>query len=177
MSIAHREGALKHALDFRAWPIRENTARLNAYVLAVVFVDLASIAIAAVTTTFTYHQLMLFGFACLCSAWMVEATKKAGENAGWIKDIYGIWELPIAVLLPPLYALLVPIPHIALSQLRVKHIPHSVAEEIEGQHGKCQGSSRSKQQPGIVGRILPPGIAHHRAPARGGWRRTDAKEA
>ena len=80
MSIAHREGALMHALDFRAWPIRENTARLNAYVLAVVLVDLASIAIAAVTTTFTYHQLMLFGFACLCSAWMVEATKKAGEN-------------------------------------------------------------------------------------------------
>jgi diguanylate cyclase (GGDEF)-like protein len=123
MSIAHREGALKHALDFRAWPIRENTARLNAYVLAVVLVDLASIAIAALTTTFTYHQLMLFGFACLCSAWMVEATKKAGENAGWIYDIHGIWDLPIAVLLPPLYALLVPIPYVALSQLRVKHIP------------------------------------------------------
>ena len=123
MSIAHREGALKHALDFRAWPIRENTARLNAYVLAVVLVALASIAIAAVTTTFTYHQLMLFGFACLCSAWMVEATKKAGENAGWIYDIHGIWQLPIAVLLPPLYALLVPIPYVALSQLRVKHIP------------------------------------------------------
>jgi diguanylate cyclase (GGDEF)-like protein len=123
MSIAHREGALKHALDFRSWPIRENTARLNAYVLAVILVDLTSIAIAGLTTTFTYQQLMLFGFACLCSAWMVEATKKAGENAGWVYDIHGIWDLPIAVLLPPLYALLVPIPYVALSQLRVKHIP------------------------------------------------------
>jgi diguanylate cyclase (GGDEF)-like protein len=54
---------------------------------------------------------------------MVEATRRAGENAGWITDIYGIWELPIAVLLSPLYALLIPIPHTALTQLRIKHIP------------------------------------------------------
>jgi hypothetical protein len=124
MSLAHRAGgALRHALDVRAWPIRANSARLNGYILAVVLLDVAAIGTAAVTTSFSLSQLVLFGFACLCSVTMVEATRRAGENAGWTADIYGIWELPIAVLLPPLYALLVPIPHTVLIQLRVKHIP------------------------------------------------------
>jgi diguanylate cyclase (GGDEF)-like protein len=123
MSFAHRAGTLSHALDVRSWPIRDNSARLIGYVLAVIFAYLAAIAVAGVTTVFSLHQIVLFGFACLCSVAMVEATKRAGENAGVIMDIYGIWELPIAVLLPPLYALLIPIPHIVLLQLRVKHIP------------------------------------------------------
>jgi diguanylate cyclase (GGDEF)-like protein len=124
MSLAHRAGStLRHALDVRAWPVRENSARLNGYILAVVLLDVAAIGTAAATTSFSLRQLVLFGFACLCSVTMVEATRRSGENAGWITDIYGIWELPIAVLLSPLYALLIPIPHTVLTQLRIKHIP------------------------------------------------------
>src|ERR1700753_3893598 len=87
MSFAHRAATLRHALDFRSWPIRENSGRLVGYILAVIFADLAAIAVAGVTTASSVHESVLCSFACLCSAAMVEATKRAGENAGWIKDI------------------------------------------------------------------------------------------
>ena len=39
------------------------------------------------------------------------------------KDVQGVWELPIAILLPPLYALIAPIPRLALMQWRVRRAP------------------------------------------------------
>ena len=39
------------------------------------------------------------------------------------KDVAGVWELPAAILLPPLYALIVPIIRIALLQLRTRRAP------------------------------------------------------
>jgi diguanylate cyclase (GGDEF)-like protein len=48
--------------------------------------------------------------------------KKAGERGGLlIKDVQGVWELPVAILLPPFYALVVPIVQTALTQWRVRH--------------------------------------------------------
>src|SRR5262249_47151772 len=102
MSLAHRAGStLRHARAVRAWPIRGNSARLNGYIVAVALLDVAAIGTAAATTSFSLRQLVLFGFACLCSVTMVEATRRAGENPGWISDIYGLLELPNARLLPP----------------------------------------------------------------------------
>ena len=40
-----------------------------------------------------------------------------------IKDVHGVWELPAAILLPPLYALIVPIIRIALLQRRIRRAP------------------------------------------------------
>ena len=40
-----------------------------------------------------------------------------------IKDVQGVWELPVAILLPPLYALIAPITRIALMQWRVRRAP------------------------------------------------------
>jgi diguanylate cyclase (GGDEF)-like protein len=40
-----------------------------------------------------------------------------------IKDVQGVWELPVAILLPPLYALIAPIVRIALMQSRVRRAP------------------------------------------------------
>jgi hypothetical protein len=50
----------------------------------------------------------------------VELTHRAGEPAGLVKDVSAIWELPLALLLSPLCALLVPIPRMALVQWRVR---------------------------------------------------------
>ena len=37
MSIAQCAGTLRHALDFRSWPIRENSRRLIGYILENLF--------------------------------------------------------------------------------------------------------------------------------------------
>jgi hypothetical protein len=50
---------------------------------------------------------------------------RPGEPAGLVRDVNAVWELPLALLLPPFYALLVPIPRMALVQWRVrKTLPH-----------------------------------------------------
>jgi hypothetical protein len=36
------------------------------------------------------------------------------------RDVYAIWDLPAAVLLPRLYALIVPIPRMILTQWRIR---------------------------------------------------------
>src|SRR5207237_1000943 len=49
----------------------------------------------------------------------------AGETAGLTKDVFGVWELPIALLLPPVFALIAPISRVALVQWRIRRtLPH-----------------------------------------------------
>ena len=87
--------------------------------------DCAAIAVAARWTTLHPSALLLFGLLVACGAVTVEMTRRSGETALFIKDVCGIWELPIAILLPPLFALLAPIPRIALTQWRIRKIePH-----------------------------------------------------
>jgi diguanylate cyclase (GGDEF)-like protein len=50
----------------------------------------------------------------------VELTRRTGEPAGLIKDLHAVWYLPAALLLPPLYGLIAPVPILVLSQLRIR---------------------------------------------------------
>jgi diguanylate cyclase (GGDEF)-like protein len=106
-----------------AWPLWSLPRWLTVFVLAVIAVDLAAIGLAASFTTVTRHDLLLFGLLLGCTALAVEMSRKAGEQGGMIKDVQGVWELPVAILLPPLYALIAPILRIALTQWRVRRAP------------------------------------------------------
>ena len=105
------------------WAIWRLPRWLIAFLLAVVAADLAAIAVAAAFTTITADNLALFGLLLGCTAVAVELSRKTGEHGGMMKDVHGVWELPVAILLPPLYALIVPIARVALTQLRVRHAP------------------------------------------------------
>ena len=105
------------------WPLWSLPRWLLAFVLAIMAVDLAAIGVAASFTAITRHDLALFGLLLGCTAASVELTRKAGEQGGMIKDVQGVWELPAAVLLPPLYALIVPVVRIALVQARIRRAP------------------------------------------------------
>ena len=51
----------------------------------------------------------------------MELTRRAGEKTGVSRDMHAVWELPVAILLPLVYAPLSPIVRIALTQWRVRH--------------------------------------------------------
>ena len=105
------------------WDLWSLPRWLTVFVLTIVAVDAAAIGVAASFTTITAHDLLLFGLLLGCTALAVELSRKAGEQGGMIKDVQGVWELPVAILLPPLYALIAPIVRIALMQSRVRRAP------------------------------------------------------
>ena len=65
---------------------------------------------------------MLFGLLVGCIAVTVELTRQVGENTGLIKDVFGAWALPAAILLPPVYVLVMTVIHYSLLQWRVRQI-------------------------------------------------------
>jgi diguanylate cyclase (GGDEF)-like protein len=104
-------------------PLLTQPARLVAYLTAVVVYDLALIGWELATTPVRSDDLLLFGSLVACGAACVEATRRLGMSAGVSRDLLAAWWLPIAVLLPPLYALIAPIPLSLLLQLRVRRAP------------------------------------------------------
>jgi diguanylate cyclase (GGDEF)-like protein len=105
------------------WPLWSLPRRLLIFILTVIAVDLAAIGIAVSFTAVTRHDLALFGLLVGCTAASVELTRKAGEQGGVIKDIQGVWQLPVAILLPPVYALLIPIVPRVMAQWRIRRAP------------------------------------------------------
>jgi diguanylate cyclase (GGDEF)-like protein len=118
-------------LAVRDWQLWTLPRWLVCFVLAVMAAYVAAVAVAASGTTLEPRDLMLFGLLLACSAASVELTRRAGENAGLIKDVYGVWELPIALLLPPVFALIAPIFRFALVQWRIRRsLPHRRAFSV-----------------------------------------------
>jgi diguanylate cyclase (GGDEF)-like protein len=54
--------------------------------------------------------------AMLC----IELTHRQGQPAGFSRDLLSAWKIPAALLLPPVYALLTPVPLVALQHVRVR---------------------------------------------------------
>jgi diguanylate cyclase (GGDEF)-like protein len=109
----------------RTWPVWKLPAWLLAYVLSVIAVDAFAIIAALTLTSFTGRDAEIFLVLIACNAATVEMTRRSGEPAGLIQDVSAIWELPVALLLPPLYGLLAPIVWVAHTQWRVRRtLPH-----------------------------------------------------
>src|SRR5579862_682298 len=114
------------ARRLRGWQLIQLPRWLVAFVAVVVCADAAVIGLtAAQVATVRPHDLLVFGLLIACSAVTVERTRRMGESALMTKEVFGVWELPIAILLPPVFALLAPLPRLALFQWRVRKVaPH-----------------------------------------------------
>jgi diguanylate cyclase (GGDEF)-like protein len=97
--------------------------RVAVFIVVVTAADLAGIGLAASSLTVRSRDVVLFCLLLACNAATVELTRRAGEPAGVSKDIYAVWELPVAILLPPLYAFLLPMIRTALVQWRIRRAP------------------------------------------------------
>jgi len=141
----------------RDWPVWSLPGQLRAFVLTVICADLACIALSMTTFRFHAGQLALFGALLACGAVTVELTRRASESAGVVKDVYAVWELPVVILLPPLYALVMPAIRLALTQWRVRRAPPYRRVFTAAALGLAYGSAS------LVYHAILPGGYHPRA--------------
>ena len=115
----------EHMRAVPGWPVWRLRPWLVAFIGLVTAAYVIAIAAAVVLQpwAWSWRNLWLCGALLLCTALTVELTKRLGENAGLIKDVYTVWELPLAILLPPVYALVAPIFRFTLTQVRIRRIP------------------------------------------------------
>ena len=112
-------GVLARA-DVRGWGWWQLPWLLRCYVGLVPAAAAALTCLAAANTT--WHAADLWKFALLlgCGLISVAATPRVVyRQGGMTRDFITVWVLPIAILLPPVYAMVTPIPLYVLTQLWV----------------------------------------------------------
>jgi diguanylate cyclase (GGDEF)-like protein len=93
---------------------------LRSYVGAVPVTAVALIGYAASQTTWTAGDLVKFFLLLGCGLVSVAATPRTAYAQGaLVRDFITAWVLPVAILLPPVYAMVTPIPLLVLTQWRI----------------------------------------------------------
>jgi diguanylate cyclase (GGDEF)-like protein len=93
---------------------------LRGYVGAVPLTAFVMIVFAATQTTWTVPDLLEYLLLLVCGMVSVAATPRVAYlKPGVTRDFLTAWVLPVAILLPPVYAMLTPIPLQVLTQWRV----------------------------------------------------------
>ena len=96
---------------------------LIVYVLAVVACDLALIGWEVADTSIHAGDLLLFGSLLVAAVICIEALRRLGQPTGVSRDLLSAWWLPIALLLPPLFALVAPFVIGVVLYLRARRMP------------------------------------------------------
>src|ERR1700722_15271785 len=104
----HQQGARRHLAWPRCCPLLDESFPLVGYVLSVPVGYLTLIGVEAARTPVTTGGITLFAGLMCCGALCVEATRRLGQPSGVWRDLLSAWWLPVALLLPPVYALIAP---------------------------------------------------------------------
>jgi diguanylate cyclase (GGDEF)-like protein len=113
-SITHR--ALAHA-SVRTWAWWRLPWPLRCYVGAAPLAMVVLIGYAASQTTWRQTDVLKFLLLLGCALVSVVATpRNAYYKSGMVRDFITAWVLPVAILLPPVYAMIMPIPLYSLTQ-------------------------------------------------------------
>ncbi len=121
--MGYRERALQRLFRWpRHWPLLQMPTSLIVYVLTIIASDLALIGWELADTMIHVGDLLLFGSLLAAAVTCIEALRRLGQPTGVSRDLLSAWWLPIALLLPPLYALLAPIVIGAVLYLRARRM-------------------------------------------------------
>ncbi|MCP2365627.1 diguanylate cyclase (GGDEF)-like protein [Nonomuraea thailandensis] len=74
----------------------------------------------SLSTVFQWRDVLTFAALMGCGAVCIEASRRLGMPAGVSRDLLSAWWLPVALLLPPMYALFAPVVLQILLQVRVR---------------------------------------------------------
>jgi diguanylate cyclase (GGDEF)-like protein len=105
------------------WPLLTMPAALIVYVLGILACDLGLIGWELAHTRLRAGHLGLFAALLAGAVVCIEAMRRLGQPSGVSRDLLSAWWLPIALLLPPLYALLAPFGIGPVLYLRARRIP------------------------------------------------------
>jgi diguanylate cyclase (GGDEF)-like protein len=90
------------------------------YTAALVILAIAVAAFAAAHTSWRADNLIKFLVLLCCGLVSVAATPRIAYSQGAVvRDFLTVWVLPIAILLPPFFAMIAPIPLLILTQRRI----------------------------------------------------------
>ncbi len=115
-----RLGGRGPAVRGQRWALWSTPPMLCCLVLGLVALAAGSAFVGAATTPVQLRDVLTWLALLGCGAVCVEAMRGAGEPAGLAKDLLSAWTLPVALLLPPVYSLLISLPLTALRQRRVE---------------------------------------------------------
>jgi diguanylate cyclase (GGDEF)-like protein len=139
------------------WPSLPARPLLVGYVTVVISLHLGLTIAAVLTTRPRLADLVTFAALLACGTVCIEATRRLGMPAGVARDMLSAWWLPVALLLPPAYALIMPIPLQALLQFRVRRaLPYRrlLVTSALGLAGACASYAFHASVPiGHVGRL------------------------
>ncbi len=120
MEVSSVTDRLRAGADVRDWAWWRLPRLLRAYVGVVPVAALAGIGVAAAHTSWRSDDLLKFLLLLGCGMISVGATARVAHlQSGMVRDFLTVWVLPVAILLPPFYAMVTPIPLLMLTQWRV----------------------------------------------------------
>src|SRR5258707_1856203 len=111
LSAAVGVGARRAWRGVSRWQVWTLPRPLRSYVLAVPLLAVIAIGLTAAHTGWYGHQALIFIALLACGAIAIEATRGVKDPQGTtVRDLQSVWYLTIAILLPPVYAFIAPIP-------------------------------------------------------------------
>ncbi|HEY4456492.1 MAG TPA: hypothetical protein VGN81_19440, partial [Pseudonocardiaceae bacterium] len=106
----------------RTWPMRLLSAQVLGFIVAVEVLAVAAVVFAITHSVFHWLDLAVCSGLLVCSVALIEVRRRVAvpqPGNAVVKELISIWCLPIALILPPAYGVLAPIPLLVYTHLRV----------------------------------------------------------